>query len=119
MTGMDEGLEVVTSRPFDGMFVLDALWRRLGVAGRGAIRSTSNRCCSRSTSSARSCAPRARKLMPPARQGRYRIVESNLHVKQVRIDAGVNRDRFVTCHNPKRAECDRTVREQILKRLRQ
>src|SRR5205823_11521010 len=27
-----EGLEVVTSRPFGGAFVLDALWRRLGVA---------------------------------------------------------------------------------------
>jgi hypothetical protein len=28
-----EGLEVVSSRPFGGAFVLDALWRRLGVAG--------------------------------------------------------------------------------------
>jgi hypothetical protein len=28
-----EGLEVVGSRPFGGAFVLDALWRRLGVAG--------------------------------------------------------------------------------------
>jgi len=27
-----EGLEVVSSRPFGGVFVLDALWRRLGVA---------------------------------------------------------------------------------------
>jgi hypothetical protein len=27
-----EGLEVVASRPFGGVFVLDALWRRLGVA---------------------------------------------------------------------------------------
>src|SRR5215210_8847102 len=27
-----EGLEVVSSRPFGGAFVLDALWRRLGVA---------------------------------------------------------------------------------------
>jgi transposase len=27
-----EGLEVVESRPFGGVFVLDALWRRLGVA---------------------------------------------------------------------------------------
>ncbi|MGP0048970.1 MAG: IS1634 family transposase [Solirubrobacteraceae bacterium] len=54
-----------------------------------------------------------------ARQGRYHTVEGNLRVKQVRIDDGTNRDRFVICHNPERAERDRTVREQILDRLRQ
>lgn len=54
-----------------------------------------------------------------ARQGRYQTVEGNLRVKQVRIDDGVNRDRFVICHNPERAERDRTVREQIIDRLRQ
>ena len=54
-----------------------------------------------------------------SRQGRYHTVEGNLRVKQVRIDEGVNRDRFVICHNPERAERDRVVREQILERLRQ
>jgi Transposase DDE domain len=54
-----------------------------------------------------------------ARQGRYHTVQGNLRVKQVRIDDGTNRDRFVICHNPERAERDRTVREQILERLRQ
>ena len=54
-----------------------------------------------------------------ARQGRYHTVEGNLRVKQVRIDDGTNRDRFVICHNPERAERDRTVREQILERLKQ
>ena len=54
-----------------------------------------------------------------ARQGRYHTVEGNLRVKQVRIDDGTNRDRFVICHNPERAERDRTVREQILERLQQ
>jgi Transposase DDE domain len=54
-----------------------------------------------------------------SRQGRYHTVEGNLRVKQVRIDDGTNRDRFVICHNPERAERDRTVREQILERLRQ
>jgi transposase len=53
------------------------------------------------------------------RQGRYHTVQGNLRVKQVRIDEGTNRDRFVICHNPERAERDRTVREQILDRLRQ
>ena len=54
-----------------------------------------------------------------ARQGRYHTVAGNLRVKQVRIDDGANRDRFVICHNPERAERDRTVRERILERLRQ
>ncbi|MDQ2761350.1 MAG: IS1634 family transposase [Actinomycetota bacterium] len=54
-----------------------------------------------------------------ARQGRYHTVEGNLRVKQVRVDEGTMRDRFVICHNPERAERDRVVREQILERLRQ
>jgi len=54
-----------------------------------------------------------------ARQGRYHVVAGNLRVKQVRIDDGVSRDRFVICHNPERAERDKAVREQILARLRQ
>lgn len=53
------------------------------------------------------------------RQGRYHTVQGNLRVKQVRIDDGANRDRFVICHNPERAERDQVVREQILERLRQ
>lgn len=54
-----------------------------------------------------------------ARQGRYHTVEGNPRVKQVRIDDGTNRDRFVICHNPERAQRDRAVREQILARLGQ
>jgi hypothetical protein len=52
-----------------------------------------------------------------SRQGRYHTVEGNLRVKQVRIDDGTARDRFVICHNPERAERDQVVREQILARL--
>jgi hypothetical protein len=52
-----------------------------------------------------------------ARQGRYHVVEGNLRVKQVRVDDGSDRDRFVICHNPERAVRDRVVREQILARL--
>lgn len=52
-----------------------------------------------------------------SRQGRYQTVAGNLRVKQVRIDDGAGRDRFVICHNPERAERDQTVREQILERL--
>lgn len=54
-----------------------------------------------------------------ARQGRYHTVEGNLRVKQVRVDEGTYRDRFVICHNPERAERDRRVREQIITRLGQ
>jgi hypothetical protein len=52
-----------------------------------------------------------------ARQGRYHVVEGDLRVKQVRVDDGTDRDRFVICHNPERAVRDRVVREQILARL--
>jgi hypothetical protein len=53
-----------------------------------------------------------------SRQGRYRTVEGNLRVKQVRIDDGAHRDRFVICHNPERAQRDQVVREQIINRLK-
>jgi hypothetical protein len=52
-----------------------------------------------------------------ARQGRYRTVAGNLRVKEVRVDDGTNRDRFVICHNPDRARRDHAVREEILTRL--
>jgi len=54
-----------------------------------------------------------------ARQGRYHTVAGNLRVKQVRVDDGTARDRFVICHNPERAQRDRAVREQIIARLEQ
>src|SRR6266487_5708832 len=40
------------------------------------------------------------------RAGRYRRVAGNLRVKEVRIDQGPTRDRFVICHNPERATRD-------------
>ncbi|MGH3587340.1 MAG: IS1634 family transposase, partial [Pseudonocardia sp.] len=54
-----------------------------------------------------------------ARQGRYHVVDGGLRVKQVRVDDGTVRDRFVVCHNPERAERDQQVRERILARLEQ
>ncbi len=53
-----------------------------------------------------------------SRQGRYHEVDGGLRVKQVRVDDGTNRDRFVIAHNPERAVRDQIVREQILARLR-
>ena len=52
-----------------------------------------------------------------ARQGRYHVVDGGLRVKQVRVDDGTVRDRFVVCHNPERAERDQQLRERILARL--
>ena len=51
------------------------------------------------------------------RQGRYRTVAGNLEVKEVRIDDGTMRDRFVICRNPDQAERDQTVRDQIVSQL--
>jgi Transposase DDE domain len=54
-----------------------------------------------------------------ARQGRYHPVAGNLRVKEVVLDEGTMRDRFVVCHNPVEAERDKAVREQILAQLAQ
>lgn len=51
------------------------------------------------------------------RQGRYHLVAGNLRVKEVRVDDGAARDRFVICHNPEGAARDAEVRAQILERL--
>jgi hypothetical protein len=52
-----------------------------------------------------------------ARQGRYRTVAGNLRVKQVVVDDGTMRDRFVICHNPDQAARDATVRDRLVARL--
>jgi len=52
-----------------------------------------------------------------ARQGRYHTVAGNLRVKEVIIDDGTMRDRFVICHNPEEAKRDEAVREQLLAQI--
>jgi transposase len=52
-----------------------------------------------------------------ARQGRYHEIAENLRVKEVIIDDGTMRDRFVICHNPDEARRDMSVREQLLTQL--
>jgi hypothetical protein len=54
-----------------------------------------------------------------ARQGRYRTVAGNLEVKEVRVDDGTMRDRFVICRNPDQAERDKAVRDRIVAQLEQ
>ncbi len=52
-----------------------------------------------------------------ARQGRYHRVAGNLEVKEVVIDDGTMRDRFVICRNPDEAERDALVRGQLIEQL--
>jgi len=49
-----------------------------------------------------------------ARQGRYHTVAGNLRVKEVRVDDGTMRDRFVVCHNPDEALRDGQIRQALL-----
>ncbi|MBJ7596397.1 MAG: IS1634 family transposase [Candidatus Dormibacteraeota bacterium] len=52
-----------------------------------------------------------------ARPGRFHTVAANLRVKEVVIDDGTMRDRFVICHNPEQAERDRAVRQALVRQL--
>lgn len=52
-----------------------------------------------------------------SRQGRYRKIAGNLEVKEVVLDDGTMRDRFVICRNPEAAERDHSVRAQLLEQL--
>ncbi|MHB1717881.1 MAG: IS1634 family transposase [Acidimicrobiales bacterium] len=53
-----------------------------------------------------------------SRPGRYHVVAGNLAVKEVRVDDGVMRDRFVICFNPERAVRDAGIRGEILAHLK-
>jgi hypothetical protein len=52
-----------------------------------------------------------------ARQGRYRQVAGNMHVKEVRL-ADVD-DRMVICYNPEAAARDAAIRDQLITQLEQ
>jgi hypothetical protein len=52
-----------------------------------------------------------------SRQGRYRTVQGNLEIKEVVIDDGTMRDRFVICRNPEQAERDQAIRDQLVAQL--
>jgi DDE family transposase len=53
------------------------------------------------------------------RAGRYRTVAGNLRVKEVRVDDGTARDRFVICRNPEQASRDADVRGRIVALLQE
>jgi hypothetical protein len=52
-----------------------------------------------------------------ARQGRYQVVADNLEVKEVVVDEGTMRDRFIICRNADEAVRDAAIRERILAQL--
>jgi len=52
-----------------------------------------------------------------SRQGRYRRLADNLEIKEVVLDDGTMRDRFVICRNPEAAERDAARRAQIIEEL--
>src|SRR5579859_2844148 len=52
-----------------------------------------------------------------SRQGRYQVVADNLEVKEVVLDDGTMRDRFVICRNPEVAARDAAVRAELLEHL--
>ena len=52
-----------------------------------------------------------------SRAGRYHTIAGNLRVKEVVLDDGTMRDRFIICHNPDQAARDHTIRDQLLTQL--
>lgn len=52
-----------------------------------------------------------------AHPGRFKVINDNLHIKEVNIGEGTGAQRYVIAYNPKQAELDRIHREQILERL--
>lgn len=52
-----------------------------------------------------------------AHPGRFKVINDNLHIKEVHVGEGTVRQRYVIAYNPKQAELDRINREKILERL--
>ena len=133
--------EVVASRPLGGAWLLDGLWRALGVdralAGvlgprrfstdveRVLFALVANRAlapCSK-LAAAEWASEDAHipglDAMEAAlcRPGRYQTVRDNLRVKEVRVGEGDAAKRFVVCHNPAEADRDKQTRDDTITRL--
>ena len=53
-----------------------------------------------------------------SRGGRFKVVNEKVHIKEVLIQEGSLKRRYVIVYNPQQAEHDRLIREQVLERLR-
>jgi transposase len=51
------------------------------------------------------------------RGGRFKVVNEKMHIKEVLIEEGSLKRRYVIVYNPEQAKHDRMVREQLLERL--
>jgi transposase len=51
------------------------------------------------------------------RPGRFKVLEDNLHIKEVYVGQGTGRRRYVIAYNPEQAELDRINRQKVLDRL--
>jgi transposase len=51
------------------------------------------------------------------RSGRFKVLDDNLHIKEVYVGQGTERRRYVIAYNPQQAKIDRINRKQILDRL--
>lgn len=103
----------------------DLLARKLGrvawVTDRGFASAENRRCLQRagghyiSGEKLRSDSAEAKAAL--ARQGRYQAVASSLLVREVVLDEGTMRDRFVVCRNPQEATRDAAIRGRLLATL--
>jgi transposase len=51
------------------------------------------------------------------RPGRFKVLEDNLHIKEVYVGQGTGRRRYVIAYNPQQAKLDQISRQQIIERL--
>jgi len=52
-----------------------------------------------------------------SRGGRFKLLQDNLHIKEVTVGEGVGRRRFVIVYNPEQAEYDQQSRARVLERI--
>ena len=51
------------------------------------------------------------------RGGRFKVLNDNLHIKEVFVGEGTGRRRFIIAYNPQQAKHDSRTREKVLKRI--
>lgn len=57
-------------------------------------------------------------MMALSQAGRFKVVNENLHIKEVTVGSGTGSRRFVIAYNPEQAQYDRKTRENTLERIR-
>lgn len=52
-----------------------------------------------------------------SKRGKYKVIQDNLHAKEVIVGDGERRRRYILCYNPKEAERQRKHRQEIVEKL--